>query len=116
MTAFPSGSVTVPRSEVVACVQARLVASRITTSRLVMRFHEGVQYATATDPGRIMSASKFLFRALGSPTRGTSLELRKVRTTVGRCQDTSSDRQAAPIIAHTSRGCPVVYCLGLNKN
>jgi hypothetical protein len=41
-----------------------LVASNITTSKLVMRFHEGVQYATATDPERIMCASKFLFRSL----------------------------------------------------
>src|SRR6267154_1998140 len=74
-----------------------LVASRITTSILVMRFHEGVQYATATGPERIMCASKFLFRALGSPKReGTLLELRKVRTTADRCQDRSSDRQDVP--------------------
>jgi hypothetical protein len=69
VTAFPSGSVTVPRSEVVACVQAMLAASSITTSVLVMRFHEGVQYGTAMDPGRIMWASKFLFRILVSGFR-----------------------------------------------
>src|SRR4029077_14409656 len=97
VTALSSGSVTVPRSEVVACVQAMLVASSITTSILVLRFHEGGRYATATDPELIMCASKFLFRALGSPKlEGTLLELRKVRTTAGRCQDRSSDRQDVP--------------------
>jgi hypothetical protein len=38
------------------------VASNITTSMIVLRFDECVQYATATDPERIMCASKFLFR------------------------------------------------------